>query len=51
MRLIPRKERPRSGVRLRITDADGRRITRLATNTTDRPIVALEFTHPPREWA
>lgn len=38
MRLIVRKERPHPGTQLRITDADGMRITCFATNTTGRPI-------------
>ncbi len=35
MRLIVRKERPHPGAQLRITDADGMRITCFATNTKD----------------
>ena len=34
MRVIIRKERPHPGAQLRITDADGMRITAFATNTT-----------------
>ena len=34
MRVIVRKERPHPGAQLRITDADGNRITAFATNTT-----------------
>lgn len=34
-----------SGAQLRITDADGMRITCFATNTTDRPIAAIELRH------
>ncbi|MBN3933278.1 IS1380 family transposase [Streptomyces verrucosisporus] len=45
MRLIVRKERPHPGAQLRITDADGMRITCFATNTTDRPIAELELRH------
>ncbi|MCP9960769.1 IS1380 family transposase [Streptomyces somaliensis] len=45
MRLIVRKERPHPGAQLRITDADGHRITCFATNTPDRPIVELELRH------
>jgi hypothetical protein len=45
MRLIIRKERPHPGAQLRITDADGMRITCLATNTTVRPIAELELRH------
>ncbi|GAA3977198.1 IS1380 family transposase [Streptomyces marokkonensis] len=43
MRLIVRKERPHPGAQLRITDADGMRITCFATNTPDRPIAELEL--------
>ncbi|WP_404816561.1 IS1380 family transposase [Streptomyces thermolineatus] len=45
MRLIVRKERPHPGAQLRITDADGMRITCFATNTADTPIAALELRH------
>ncbi len=45
MRLIVRKERPYPGAQLRITDADGMRITCFATNTTGRPIAELELRH------
>ncbi|MEU3197705.1 MULTISPECIES: IS1380 family transposase [unclassified Streptomyces] len=45
MRLIVRKERPHPGAQLRITDADGMRITCFATNTSDRPIAELELRH------
>lgn len=45
MRLIIRKERPHPGAQLRITDADGMRITCFATNTPDRPITELELRH------
>ena len=45
MRLIVRKERPHPGAQLRITDADGMRITCLATNTPDWPIAKLELRH------
>ncbi|MFD0119436.1 IS1380 family transposase [Streptomyces sp. NPDC058320] len=45
VRLIVRKERPHPGAQLRITDADGMRITCFATNTPDRPIAALELRH------
>ncbi|BBB01419.1 putative transposase [Actinacidiphila reveromycinica] len=38
LRLIVRKERPHPGTQLRITDADGMRITCFATNTIDVPI-------------
>ncbi len=43
MRLIVRKERPHPGAQLRITDADGMRITCFATNTAGRPIAELEL--------
>ncbi|WP_438453266.1 IS1380 family transposase [Streptomyces asiaticus] len=45
LRLIVRKERPHPGAHLRITDADGMRITCFATNTPDRPIAQLELRH------
>ncbi|MCA1224410.1 transposase, partial [Streptomyces sp. 8L] len=45
MRLIVRKERPHPGAQLRVTDADGMRITSFATNTPDRPIAELELRH------
>ncbi|MFF9206571.1 IS1380 family transposase [Streptomyces sp. NPDC014986] len=45
MRLIVRKERPHPGAQLRITDADGMRITCFATNTPDQPISELELRH------
>nr|WSX75603.1 transposase [Streptomyces sp. NBC_00899] len=45
MRLIVRKERPHPGAQLRITDADGKRITCFATNTPDSPIAELELRH------
>ncbi|QKW04194.1 IS1380 family transposase [Streptomyces sp. NA02536] len=45
MRLIVRKERPHPGAQLRITDADGMRITSFATNTPHRPIAELELRH------
>ncbi|KOV34722.1 transposase [Streptomyces sp. XY152] len=45
IRLIVRKERPHAGAQLRITDADGMRITCFATNTADRPIAELELRH------
>lgn len=43
MRLIVRKERPHAGAQLRVTAADGMRITCFATNTPDRPIAELEL--------
>ncbi|MDK0523499.1 IS1380 family transposase [Streptomyces sp. ML-6] len=51
MRLIVRKERPHPGAQLRITDADGMRITCFATNATGAPIAALELRHRQRARA
>ncbi|MFB7957842.1 IS1380 family transposase [Streptomyces sp. NPDC056045] len=51
MRLIVRKERPYPGAQLRITDADGMRITCFATNATGAPIAALELRHRQRARA
>nr|WSX77830.1 IS1380 family transposase [Streptomyces sp. NBC_00899] len=45
MRLIVRKERPHPGAQLRLTDADGMRLTCFATNTPGRPIAELELRH------
>ncbi|MFC5959932.1 IS1380 family transposase, partial [Streptomyces pratens] len=45
MRLIVRKERPHPGAQLRLTDADGMRITCFATNTAGRSIAELELRH------
>lgn len=45
MRLIIRKERPYPGAQLRLTDADGMRLTCFATNTVGRPIAELELRH------
>ncbi|MFD5661027.1 IS1380 family transposase [Streptomyces hirsutus] len=45
MRLIVRRERPHPGAQLRITDADGMRLTCFATNTPGRPIAELELRH------
>ncbi|MEY9485092.1 hypothetical protein RKD26_000886 [Streptomyces calvus] len=45
MRLIVRKERPHPGAQLRLTGADGMRLTCLATNTAGRPIAELEPRH------
>ncbi|WNI16208.1 IS1380 family transposase [Actinacidiphila sp. ITFR-21] len=50
-RLIIRKERPHPGAQLRITDADGLRLTCFATNTTAMPIAALELRHRQRARA
>lgn len=45
IRLIVRKERPHPGAQLRLTDADGMRLTCFATNTSGRPIAELELRH------
>jgi hypothetical protein len=45
MRVIIRKERPHPGAQLRITDADGHRITAFATNTTRGQLADLELRH------
>ncbi|WP_097922241.1 IS1380 family transposase [Streptomyces sp. wa1063] len=45
MRLLVRKERPHPGAQLRITDADGMRLTCFATNTAGLPISELELRH------
>jgi hypothetical protein len=44
MRLLVRKERPHPGSQLRLTDADGMRLTCFTTNTTG-PIAELELRH------
>jgi Transposase DDE domain group 1 len=46
-----RAERPHPGAQLRITDADGHRLTCFATNTTSVPIAALELRHRQRARA
>ncbi len=51
MRLIVRKERPHPGAQLRLTDADGLRLTCFATNTADRAIAAPELRHRQRARA
>ncbi|MEU7088412.1 IS1380 family transposase [Streptomyces achromogenes] len=51
MRLIVRKERPHPGAQLRLTDADGMRLTCFVTNTADRPIAELELRHRRRARA
>lgn len=51
MRLVVRKERPHPGAQLRLTDADGLRLTCFATNTADVPIAALELRHRQRARA
>jgi hypothetical protein len=45
MRVIARRERPHPGAQLRITDANGWRITMFATNTTGGRIANLEVRH------
>jgi hypothetical protein len=45
MRVIVRKERPHSGAQLRITDADGHRVTAFATNTSRGQLADLELRH------
>ncbi|QKW20288.1 IS1380 family transposase [Kitasatospora sp. NA04385] len=51
MRLIVRKEHPHPGAQLRITDADGMRITCFATSTIGTAIAALELRHRQRARA
>jgi hypothetical protein len=51
MRLVVRKERPHPGAQLRLTDADGLRLTCFATNTAHTPIAALELRHRQRARA
>jgi hypothetical protein len=48
MRVIVRKERPHPGAQLRITDADGHRVTAFATNTARGQLADLELRHPRR---
>jgi len=45
LRVIVRKERPHPGAQLRLTDADGHRITCFATNHTGTDLPALELRH------
>jgi len=45
MRVIARRERPHPGAQLRITDAEGWRITLFATNTIGGRIAELELRH------
>ena len=45
MRVIVRKERPHPGAQLRLTDADGMRLTAFATNTTRGQLADLELRH------
>ncbi|MFE1777229.1 IS1380 family transposase [Streptomyces sp. NPDC059008] len=51
VRLIVRKERPHPGAQLRLTDADGLRLTCFATNTKEVPISTLELRHRQRARA
>jgi len=55
MRVIIRKERPHPGAQLRLTDADGHRLTAFATNTTPggphRQLADLELRHRRRARA
>src|SRR5687768_4388485 len=55
MRVILRKERPHPGAQLRITDADGHRLTAFATNTAPggpgRQLADLELRHRRRARA
>jgi hypothetical protein len=45
MRVIVRTERPHPGAQLRITDADGHRVTAFATNTSKGQLADLELRH------
>jgi hypothetical protein len=45
MRVIVHKERPHPGAQLRITDADGHRVTAFATNTSRGQLADLELRH------
>jgi hypothetical protein len=51
MRVIARKERPHPGAQLRITDADGLRVTAFATNSSRGQLPALELRHRRRARA
>jgi hypothetical protein len=51
MRVIARKERPHPGAQLRITDADGLRVTAFATNTGRGQLPNLELRHRRRARA
>jgi hypothetical protein len=51
MRVIARKERPHPGAQLRITDADGMRVTAFATNTRRGQLPDLELRHRRRARA
>ncbi len=45
MRVIVRKERPHPGAQLRLTDADGLRVTAFATNSSRGQLADLELRH------
>jgi hypothetical protein len=51
MRIIARRERPHPGAQLRLTDADGWRITCFATNTPRWQLADLELRHSQRARA
>ncbi len=51
MRVIVRKERPHPGAQLRLTDADGHRLTAFATNSTRGQLADLELRHRRRARA
>ncbi|MCP9492057.1 MAG: IS1380 family transposase [Solirubrobacteraceae bacterium MAG38_C4-C5] len=51
MRVIVRAERPHPGAQLRLTDADGHRLTAFATNTTKGQLADLELRHRRRARA
>ncbi len=51
MRVIARKERPHPGAQLRITDADGLRVTAFATNSIRGQLPDLELRHRRRARA
>jgi hypothetical protein len=51
MRVIARRERPHPGAQLRITDADGLRVTAFATNSTRGQLPDLELRHRRRARA
>ena len=51
MRIIARRERPHPGAQLRLTDADGWRITIFATNTAGGQLPDLELRHRNRARA
>jgi hypothetical protein len=51
MRIIARRERPHPGAQLRITDAEGWRITLFATNTRGGRLADLELRHRRRARA